>query len=161
MTNLVLDVRPSQLVLSKNGALKVAFFDKMCKVNVKRDDKDRIISSDEIAKLFIHIEIPADSTTVVVRPVKEVRITDGDDVRWLSETELYTRAYEKYLALKNAVIYNPQTEIEELKKKLAAAEASKAEDVAALENAPKRSRKPVFLSTIPEPIVKEENNLEA
>ena len=59
MTNLVLDVKPSQLVLSKNGALKVAFFDRLCQVNVKRDDKDRIISSDEVAKLFIHIEIPA------------------------------------------------------------------------------------------------------
>jgi hypothetical protein len=145
MTNLVLDVKPSQLVLSKNGALKVAFFDKMCKVNVKRDDKDRILSSDEVAKLFIHIEIPSDSTTVVIRPVKEVRITDGDDVRWLSETELYTRAYDKYLALKNAVVYNPEAENEELKKKLAEAEAKlavKAQDIAELENAPKKGRKP-------------------
>ena len=156
MTNLVLDVKPSQLVLSKSGALKVAFFDRLCKVNVKRDDKYRIISSDEVDKLFIHIEIPHDPTTVVIRPVKEDRVIDGDDVRWVSETELYTRAYDKYLALKNAVVYNPQAEIEELKKKLAAAEAAKsevkAEDIAALENAPKRGRKPA---------VKEENNLEA
>jgi len=156
MTNLVLDVKPSQLVLSKNGALKVAFFDRLCQINVKRDDKDRIISSDEVAKLFIHIEIPADPTTVVIRPVKEDRIVDGDDIRWVSETQLYTRAYDKYLALKNAVVYNPQAEIEELKKKLAAAEAAKSEvkeeDIAALENAPKRGRKPA---------VKEETNLEA
>lgn len=156
MTNLVLDVKPSQLVLSKNGALKVAFFDRLCKVNVKRDNKDRIISSDEVVKLFIHIEIPADSTTVVIRPVREDRVIDGDDVRWVSETELYTRAYDKYLALKNAVVYDPQAEIEELKKKLAAAEAAKseikAEDIAALENAPKKGRKPA---------VKEETNLEA
>jgi hypothetical protein len=156
MTNLVLDVKPSQLVLSKNGALKVAFFDRVCKVNVKRDNKDRIISSDEVAKLFIHIEIPHDPTTVVIRPVREDRVIDGDDVRWVSETELYTRAYDKYLALKNAVVYDPQAEIEELKKKLAAAEAAKseikAEDIAALENAPKKSRKPA---------IKEETNLEA
>ena len=147
MTNLVLDVKPSQLVLSKNGALKVAFFDRLCQVNVKRDDKDRIISSDEVAKLFIHIEIPADSTTVVIRPVKEVKIVDGDDVCWVSETELYTRAYDKYLALKNAVVYNPQVEIEELKKKLAASEASKAgmgdADISKLENAPRKPRTPV------------------
>lgn len=144
MTNLVLDVKPSQFVLSKSGALKVAFFDKLCKVNVKRDDKDRIISFDEVAKLFIHIEIPNDPTTVVIRPVREDRIIDGDDVRCVSETELYTRAYDKYLALKNAVVYDPQTEIEELKKKLAAAEAArieiKAEDIAALENSPKKGR---------------------
>ena len=92
----------------------------------------------------------------MIRPVKEVKIIDGDDVRWLSETELYTRAYDKYLALKNVVVYDAQAEIEELKKKLVAAEAAnnqvKAEDIAALENAPKRSRKPA---------VKEENNLEA
>lgn len=145
MTNLVLDIKPSQLVLSKDGSLKVAFFDRLCKVNVKRDDKNRIISSDEVAKLFIHIEIPADPTTVVERPAGERKVLDGDDVRWVSETELFSRAYDKYLTLKNAVVYNPQAEIEELKKKLAAAEAAKsevkAEDIAALENAPKRGRK--------------------
>jgi len=152
MTNLVLDVKPSQLVLSKDGSLKVAFFDRLCKINVKRDDKGREISFEEIVKLFIHIEIPADNTTVVERPAGERKILDGDDVRWVSETELFARAYDKYLALKNTVVYDPQAEIEELKKKLAAAEASKAKDVAALENAPKKGRKPA---------VKEENNLEA
>jgi hypothetical protein len=153
MTNLVLDVKPSQLVLSKNGSLKVAFFDRVCKVNVKRDDKDRIISSDEVVKLFIHIEIPSDTTTIVERPVREDRIMDGDDVRWVSETELYTRAYEKYLSLKNAITFNPQAEIEELKKKLAAAEAKievKAENITALENASKRGRKPAVKEEVTE-----------
>ena len=154
MTRLVLDVKPSQLVLSKDGSLKVAFFDRLCKINVKRDDKGREISFEEVAKLFIHIEIPADNTTVVERPAGERKILDGDDVRWVSETELFARAYDKYLALKNTVVYDPQAEIEELKKKLAAAEASKievkAEDIAALENAPKRGRKPAIKEEVAE-----------
>ena len=144
MTNLVLDIKPSQLVLSKTGALKVAFFDRICKINVKRDDKERIISFDEKVELFIHIEIPADPGTIVERPAGENKIVIGDEVVFIPETELYVNAYNKYLALKNAVSYNPQIEIEELKKKLAAAEAAKievkAEDIAGLENSPKKGR---------------------
>lgn len=151
MTRLVLDVKPSQLVLSKDGSLKVAFFDKLCKVNVKRDDKGREISFEEVAKLYIHIEIPADTTTVVERPVGERKIVDGDEVRWISETELFTRAYDKYLNLKNSEVYDPQAEIEELKKKLAAAEANKeetkAKDIMELENAPKKAKKPALKET--------------
>ncbi len=151
MTRLVLDVKPSQLVLSKDGSLKVAFFDKLCKVNVKRDDKGREISSEEVAKLYIHIEIPADTTTVVERPVGERKIVDGDEIRWISETELFTRAYDKYLNLKNSEVYDPQAEIEELKKKLAAAEANKeetkAKDIVALENASKKAKKPALKET--------------
>ena len=67
---------------------------------------------------------------------------DGDDIRWVSETQLYTRAYDKYLALKNAVVYDPQVEIEELKKKLAASESSKAKDISKLENAAKKASAP-------------------
>jgi hypothetical protein len=114
MTNLVLDIKPSQLVFSTTGALKVAFFDKICKINVKRDDKERITSFDEVVKLFIHIEIPADPGTIVERPAGENKILIGDEVVWIPETELYVNAHNKYLALKNAVTYNPQTEIEEI-----------------------------------------------
>jgi hypothetical protein len=154
MTRLITNVAPSQLVLSKDGTLKVAFFDRVCKVDVKRDDKGREISFTEVPKLFIHIEIPADNTTVVERPATERKVRNGDDTIWVHEKELFARAYEKYTALKNEVVFDPHAEIEELKKKLAAAEAakakpevkskvkakSKAEDISELENADKETK---------------------
>lgn len=145
MTRLVLDIKPSQLVLSKDGSLKVGFFDKLCKIDVKRDDKGREIAFKEVSKLYIHIEIPGDTSTVVVRPAGEKKIIDGEDVRWVAETVLFERAFSKYTALKNETVADPYAEIEELKKKLAAAETPKteikAEEVAELESAPKRKRK--------------------
>lgn len=151
MTRLVSSITPSQLVLSKDGSLKVAFFDRVCKIDVKRDDKGREVSFTEVPKLFIHIEIPSDSTTVVERLATERKIMTGDGAIWVPETELFARAYEKYMALKNEVIFDPHAEIEELKKKLAAAEAKtevKAETVAKLENAPKKGRKPAIKEEI-------------
>jgi hypothetical protein len=154
MTRLVLDVKPKQLVLSKNGGLRVGFFDRLCKVNVKRDDQDREVSSEEIAKLYIHIEIPHDPTTVVIRPVKKEKIVDGENVIFVPESELYTRAFAEYTKLKNEVVCDPDDEIEELKKKLAAFEAIKpevkAEDIAELESAPKRGRKPAIKEEVTE-----------
>ena len=145
MTRLVLDVLPSQLMLSKDGKLKVAFFDKEHKINVTCDDKGRELTFDKTVKLFIHIEIPSDSTTVVEREVQERKVLANGERIWVSETILFERAHKKYLERKNEVVYNPQDEIEELKKKLAAAEAPKtrakskpklkAEDVSLLENA--------------------------
>ena len=154
MTRLVSSITPSQLVLSKDGSLKVAFFDRVCKIDVKRDDKGREVSFKEVPKLFIHIEILSDSTTIVERLATERKVMTGDGAIWVPETELFARAYKKYIALKNEVVFDPHAEIEELKKKLAAAEAakakpevkskvkakSKAEDISELENADKETK---------------------
>lgn len=122
MTKLVTDLKPQQLILTKSGSQKVGFYDKICEIDVIKDDKGRIISSKKVPKLYIHIEIPSDPTTVVDRPAKEQRIIDinnDHEVKYVHETELYSRAYEKYLEAKNSNESNPYEEIEELKKKLA------------------------------------------
>ena len=127
MTRLVTDLKPNQLVLSKDGNLKVGFFDKICEVNVVRDDRDRIIKSDKQPKLYIHIESLSDRTMVFEGPVKERRIQDGEDYRWVSETELFSGAYNRYLKAKEEAEHDPYAEIEALKQKLAEKEASKEE----------------------------------
>jgi hypothetical protein len=145
---LVLDVKPNQLVLTRDGGLKVAFFDKIYEVSKFVDDKGIVISSKEEPRLYIRIENPADTTTIVERKAGDRRILAGEDIRLVPETELFSRAYEKYLEVKNsAASADPYAEIEELKKKLAESEAKKAktaevaaETVASKENSKKSSK---------------------
>lgn len=143
MTRLVTDLKPSQLVLSKDGNLKVGFFDKIVEVNVVRDGRDRIVKSDKQPRLYIHIESLSDRTMVFEGPAKERRVQDGEDFKWVHETELFANAYAKYLQAKNEVTHDPYAEIEELKRRLAEKEASKAniaEEVKEEPLAPKKGR---------------------
>lgn len=143
---LILDVKPEQLVLSKDGSVKVAFFDRLYEINKVVDDKGRTLRSDKEARLYIHVQIPADPKTVVERRAGERKVIDGEDVRFVPETELFSRAYEKYLVLKNQVVHDPYAEIEELKKKLAEKESVKtelkAEEIASLEAEPAKRGRP-------------------
>lgn len=116
---IVSTITPSQLILSKDGSLRVAFFDMPYEVEVKKDDKGRKLSSRIENRLFIHIELPHDPKTVVRRLAGERKVVTGEDVNWVAETILFERAYKAYLEVKNGSNNTPQElEIEQLRKQV-------------------------------------------
>ena len=90
--NLVLDIRPDQLIPYNN--LQVAFYDGY--KNKVFDKNGKITSFGEPA-LYIHIENSQDRYSVTSRLAGEKRNKRGDIAK---EIKLFPRAYAKYLEIK-------------------------------------------------------------
>lgn len=123
MSNLILNVTNDLLVSSKDGSLKVAFFDKPYKVNIKTDPKGKEISSEIENRLYIHIENMNDKFSVIKRRAGEVKVVINDEVLFKPEIELFSKSYEKYLEAKKKVTVNHESEKEILRKKIAELES--------------------------------------
>jgi len=104
MTNLVLEVRPDQLV--SYGSQLVAFYDSLKKVAKVEKDGEKILDAkgnvilEEITELFIHIQ-GEDRYAISKRKagVRRVRNKFGDTDE-VEEIKLFKRAYESYLRFK-------------------------------------------------------------
>lgn len=127
MTNLVLNVTPTQLV--SDQGLMIAFFDKKNEVTKEYD-------------LWVHITIPNDPGTIAIRKAVERNIYIQGEKTPVHEKDLYRIAYKKYLDLK--VNGKPDPEIE-LAKARAEIEALKtaANSVADLENEEVKDKKKI------------------
>ena len=133
---LILNVTPDLLAPSKDGSLKIAFFDKPYKVKVVKDDKGREISSEIENRVYIHIQNLNDKFSIVQRRAGDKEIIRDDEITFISEIDLFPDSYKKYLAAKSAVTVDHASENEDLKKRIAELEAK----VEELENANKKLR---------------------
>lgn len=118
MTNLVLNVTPTQLV--SDQGLMIAFFDKKNEVTKEYD-------------LWVHITIPNDPGTVAIRKAVERNIYIQGEKTPVHEKDLYRIAYKKYLDLKLNGKPDPDIELAKAKAEIAALKAA-AVSVADLEN---------------------------
>ena len=118
MTNLVLNVSPNQLV--SDQGLMIAFFDKKNEATKEYD-------------LWVHIAIPNDPGTILIRKAIEKNIYVEGEKTPIHEKELYKTAYKKYLALQKDGKSDPEAELVKLRAKIEALEAN-ATSVANLEN---------------------------
>jgi len=85
MTNLVLNVEPNQLVADQG--LMIAFFDKQNETTKNYD-------------LWVHITIPNDPGTIIIRKATEKNIYVEGEKTLVHEKDLYKTAFNKYLNLK-------------------------------------------------------------
>ena len=119
MTNLILNVSPNQLISDQN--LMIAFFDKKNEVTKEYD-------------LWVHIAIPNDPGTIVIRKAIERVIYDrSGDKTFVHEKDLYKKAYKKYLLLKKEGAPDFEAEIAKLRAENEALKADKI-SIADLEN---------------------------
>ena len=119
MTNLILNVSPNQLISDQN--LMIAFFDKKNEVTKEYD-------------LWVHIGIPNDPGTIVIRKAIERVIYDqSGDKTFVHEKDLYKNAYKKYLLLKKEGVPDFEAEIAKLRAENEALKADKI-SIADLEN---------------------------
>lgn len=118
MTNLVLNVSPTQLV--SDQGLMIAFFDKKNEVTKEHD-------------LWVHINIPNDPHTVAIRKAVERNIYINGEKTPVHEKDLYRIAYKKYFDLKQNSAPDPERELIKAKEEIAALKAA-ASSAADLEN---------------------------
>lgn len=119
MTNLILNVSPNQLVFDQN--LMIAFFDKKNELTKEYD-------------LWVHITIPNDPGTIVIRKaIERVIYNQNGDKTFVHEKELYKNAYKKYLFLKENGAPDLEAEIAKLRAENEALKADKI-SIADLEN---------------------------
>jgi len=124
MTNLVLNVEPNQLVADQG--LMIAFFDKQNETTKNYD-------------LWVHITIPNDPGTIIIRKATEKNIYIEGEKTLVHEKDLYKTAFNKYLNLKKNGKPDLQTELDKLRAENEALKAS-ALSVANLENAEEDKR---------------------
>jgi hypothetical protein len=124
MTNLVLNVEPNQLVADQG--LMIAFFDKQNEITKNYD-------------LWVHITIPNDPGTIIIRKATEKNIYVEGEKTLVHEKDLYKNAFNKYLNLKKNGKPDLQTELNKLRAENEALKAS-ALSVANLENAEEDKR---------------------
>ena len=124
MTNLVLNVEPNQLVADQG--LMIAFFDKLNETTKNYD-------------LWVHITIPNDPGTIIIRKATEKNIYVEGEKTLVHEKDLYKSAFNKYLNLKKNGKPDLQTELDKLRAENEALKAS-ALSVANLENAEEDKR---------------------
>lgn len=120
MTNLVLNVSPNQLISDQN--LMIAFFDKKNEITKNYD-------------LWIHIAIPNDPNTIVIRKaIKRAIYDQGGEKTFIHEKDLYKIAYKKYLALQKDGKPDPEIELAKLRAEIKSLKTNTT-SVANLENA--------------------------
>jgi hypothetical protein len=114
---LVLDVKPGQLV--SYGKLLVGFHDKEKKY---KDPEGKEIINEE---LYIYVQIADDKYTIVNRKAGFIKIKDDlGDLIARDEKELYKRAYEKYLDIKESREVDHESLLKEAQKRIAELESA-------------------------------------
>ena len=126
MSNLVLEVRPDQLV--SYGNQLIAFYDFLKKVAKVGKDGEKILDAKgnvtlvEMEELFIHIQ-GDDRYSIVKRKAGTRRVRNKfGDTDEVEEVKLFKRAYESYLRFKEKGVVD--VEKEALRREIAALRAA-------------------------------------